>query len=503
MKLGLIQIPLALHRGTKIPLQRQIVMQVTGLIEHGALPPGAQLPSLRDFSREHKVAINTISLAYQILASEGWIDVRQGSPARVSQNPPAQKPKSLPAESSVQARSHDVSPPLARSFNVSKNELDVSYPVDFRLGETAAKLFPRDTWQHWAGVLIRHSPSSASGYPDPQGLLDLREAIVRHVGVSRGIPANSSDVVIVHGIQEALTIIGYLLVDNRCGVLVENPCYRGAHEVFAAFGANINYLAVDDQGVNPSEMPPGTYRLLHVTPSHQFPLGVPLAQQRRIDLLDWARKENAYILENDYDTDFRYCDSPIAAMASIDRERVIYVGTFSKDFGPGLRLGYMICPPALTPYVRKAKELLNRGCSWLDQAIVARMMQSGEFAAHLRFIRRYYKERRDHLTSVLHRFGGYVRGEGGGMHVCWKLPPWAPKARCVEAALRSLGIKVYLAEQASFCGEPQSEFEHLLFFGFGSVTNESIDRLGAALHQILGAADCIQDGTRAQIESMS
>lgn len=503
MKLGLVQIPLTLNRSSKIPLQRQVIMQIAGLIERGVLPAGAQIPSLRNFSREHGIAINTVSLAYQVLASEGWIEIRQGSPTRVSQSLPAQQLKSLPAHSDLKPRPLDSRPPLARSFEIPKGDPKVSYPVDFRLGETAAELFPRAAWQHWASVLIRHSPSSTSGYPDPQGLLGLREAIVRHVGTSRGISARSSDVVIVNGIQEALTITAYLLLDDRCGVLMENPCYRGAHNVFAAFGAHINYLRVDDQGINPSEIPLGTHRLLHVTPSHQFPLGVSLAQGRRDGVLDWARRENAYILENDYDADFRYCDSPIAAMASIDRERVIYVGTFSKDFGPGLRLGYMICPPSLTPYVREAKALLNRGCSWLDQAVISRMMQSGEFAAHLRVIRRYYSLRRDHLTSVLHRYGGTIRGDGGGMHVCWELPPWAPEARFVESALRSSGIKVYLAEEIAVCGTPESEFERLLFLGFGSVSNESINRLAAALHTIVGTSGHTVNGTRSEIETTS
>ena len=163
MKLGLVQIPLTLHRLSQIPLQRQLVMQLAGLIERGVLPAGSQLPSLRSFSREHGIAINTVSLAYQVLASEGWIEIRQGSPTRVSQRLPSKKPKSLPAHSGDQRRPLDSKPTLARSFETPKDDPRVSYPVDFLLGETAAELFPRDVWQHWAGVLIRHSPPRPPG----------------------------------------------------------------------------------------------------------------------------------------------------------------------------------------------------------------------------------------------------------------------------------------------------------------------------------------------------
>lgn len=324
-----------------------------------------------------------------------------------------------------------------------------------------------------------------AAYLDPHGLPELRAAIVEHVGITRGIATDSRDVIIVQGIQEALSLIASLLVDDQCGVLLESPGYRGAHNVFQAFGAQIDYLPVDDQGVNPSSIGP-RYRLLHVTPSHQFPMGVTLASDRRLALVEWANRSNAYIVENDYDGDFRYVDSPLAAMASIDRERVIYLGTFSKHFGPGLRLGYMICPPSLTPFVAKAKALLNGGCSWLDQAVVSRLMQNGEFTAHLRSIRRHYKERRDRLVKVLAKYGGRVRGEGGGMHVCWELAECAPDARYVESELRSFGVKAYLAEEAAVCGIPQGNLARLLFLGFGAATDDQIFQLDRALALIIG-----------------
>jgi GntR family transcriptional regulator/MocR family aminotransferase len=467
-------------------MQRQIVMQIAKLIEGGMLAPEARLPSVRSLSSVHGIARNTVILAYHRLESEGWINIRQGASITVAAQPPVRHPRSLlqNSHSDIRAACNTFLPELARVFSPPRVDGPVRYRVDFRLGETAPELFPRDAWQHWASVLIRHTAASASSYLDPQGLPELRSAIAEHVGATRGIATNGGDIVIVHGIQEALSIVASLLLDKRSRVLVESPCYKGAHNVFAAFGAHIDYLPVDEYGANFVGVTPDDISLLHITPSHQFPLGVTLSADRRIEILEWAKAANTYIFENDYDADFRYEGPPLAAIASIDRERVIYVGTFSKNFGPGLRLGYMVCPPGLTPYVRKAKALLNSGCSWLDQAVVSRLITSGDFAAHLRTLRLHYKERRDLLMSVLGKHGGRVRGEGGGSHVCWELPVSWPCAEDVEAKLKTFGIKIYLAKEIAVCGIQSREISRLLFIGFGSISTDCINELSRALDRL-------------------
>ena len=480
-----MQITLSLNKESQASLQNQIVNQIAQLIECGMLPPGARLPSIREISREYRIAKNTAVSAYQRLESEGWIIVRQASGAWVSEEYPRLKPKSSFINSDAKKRHRSEMPPLVRTFEYPRLYSSGQYPLDFRLGQTAPGLFPLESWQHWAGILLHHSASSLSGYIDPRGLPELRSEIVKHVRITRGISADICDVIIVQGIQEALSITALLMIDDQSKVLVESPGFRGAQNVFKAFGAQIDYLPVDHNGVDPSYIPSGTYRFLHVTPSHQFPLGVTLTAERRASLLEWAYKSDSYILENDYDADYRYLDCPLPAIASKGRDRVIYVGTFSKCFGPGLRLGYMICPPSLSPFVGKAKAVMNNGCSWLEQAVVSRFMQSGEFISHLRSIRRYYKVLCDELVSKLMAYGGQVIGEGGGTHVCWELPSWAPSASDVAIKLSTYGIKVYVANETAVSGLPQPKLDNLLFLGFGSVSVEDINQLDKAISQIL------------------
>jgi len=487
MKRGLVQIPLVLDRESAISLQRQIVIQTRSLIERGMLSPGTALPSIRDLSKELKVARNTVILAFQRLAEEGYINIRQGAVPVVAATPPVSAPRQGVNCACNPLVASAILPKMARTIHEPRTIKSNRYPIDFRLGETAPELFPRECWQDWLNVLVRHSADHYAVYPDPVGLPELRSAIAEHIGVARGIVAGESDVVIVQGIQEALSLLSWIFIRNGRQVLMESPGHRGTYNLFKAFGAQVHFLSVDENGIDPDSIPEGDFCFLHTTPSHQYPTGVTLSNDRRNALLAWAQRNGSYIIESDYDADFRYADAPLPAIAAHHRSQVIYIGTFSKCFGPGLRLGYMVCPSALSAEIVKAKALLNNGCSWLEQAVVARMMRSGEFGAHLRNIRRVYAERCDRLVKVLLHFGGQVFGAEGGMHLSWRLPEVGPDAHYIDFRLREHGIKVYCAEEMAVFGDSEKRLNRTLFFGFASVSAESLDTLATALEKILSA----------------
>lgn len=485
MKRGLVQIPLVLERESTVPLQRQIVIQTRNLIERGVLSPGTALPSIRDLSKELKIARNTVILAFQRLAEEGYINIRQGAVPVVAATPPMSSPRQGVSCVRNPPIASTILPKMARIIHEPRAIRPNRYAIDFRLGETAPELFPRECWQDWLNVLMRHSSGHYAVYPDPVGLSELRSAIAEHVGIARGIVAGERDVVIVQGIQEALSLLSWIFIRNGRQVLMESPGHRGTYNLFKAFGAQVHFLSVDENGIDPNSIPDGDFCFLHTTPSHQYPTGVTLSNDRRNTLLAWAYRNGAYIIESDYDADFRYADVPLPAIAAHDRSQVIYIGTLSKCFGPGVRLGYMVCPSGLSEEIVKAKALLNNGCSWLEQAVVARMMRSGEFGAHLRYIRRIYAERCDRLVKVLLRFGGQVFGAEGGMHLSWQLPGTGPDAHYIESRLREHGVKVYCAEEMAVFSDAEKRLERTLFFGFASVSDEGLDTLASALEKIL------------------
>ena len=240
-----------------------------------------------------------------------------------------------------------------------------------------------------------------SQYGDPAGAIGLRTAIASHLAMTRGIVAEASRVIIVSGIQEGINIAARLFLGSGATGLVENPGYQGAAYAFEASGAEILAADIDTGGLVVDALPERPVALAYVTPSHQYPTGFTLAAARRPALIAWARRVGCYILEDDYDCDFRYEGSPLPAVAALAPDCTIYLGTFSKSLGAGLRLGYMVVPAHLADAVRAAKTLLNNGSPWLEQAVLADMMRSGSYAAHLARIRPQYRARRDALLAAL------------------------------------------------------------------------------------------------------
>jgi GntR family transcriptional regulator/MocR family aminotransferase len=259
---------------------------------------------------------------------------------------------------------------------------------------------------------------------------------------------------------------------------MENPCYRGAASLFESYYAKLVQVPVDKAGLDVAQLPEDGVALLYVTPSHQFPLGFTLSNERRLKLLEWARRCGAYIIEDDYDSDFRYRGSPLTALMGLDDHGcVMYLGTFSKSMGAGLRLGYLVVPKALIPAARAAKALLNNGHAWLDQATMAEFIRSGAYGNHLRRMRSIYSKRHDCLIDALRRHFGAVQLSGleSGLHLAWHLPGNYPDASELQALALRHGVGIYsigpgLAHDFGTC----SFSKHTLVLGFSSLNEHQI-----------------------------
>ncbi len=332
--------------------------------------------------------------------------------------------------------------------------------------------------------------SHLTEYPDPAGIPKLRQAIADYLGPSRGINTTAEQVIIVNGSQQGLNLISRLLIREGTPVVTECPCYQGAAYVFNSYGAELNMVPVDRNGLEVAKLPRTRVSLAYVTPSHQYPMGVTLTLERRIRLLDWAWEVGAYIVEDDYDSDFRHHGSPLTAIAGQDRHGcVIYTGTFSKSIGAGLRLGYLVVPKELVKPARTVKTLMDNGHAWLEQAVLADFIASGSYAKHLRKIRHTYLSRRDCLVNSLREHFGDVQlsGMAGGMHIVWHLPENFPMAKDVQMLAQDVGVGVYSLEAAAACDIRHSSCsDRTLVLGYSSVREEQIcegiARLAAVLN---------------------
>lgn len=448
-------------RDSKKSLQEQIVCEILGHIEKGVLTPGAKIPSSRMLAQQLNLSRNTVMNAYQRLLSEGFIETAASSETRIS--------KILPNDLvSISSKQSEIDKTLLQNADKNSTNPDAikyapivfSGPVqeivnrngrrilyDFWVGRAHQKLFPSKIWQELLRDCVSYSSRQLAQYGNPAGLESLREAIAEHVRYTRAIPTTPDQVVITVGIQEALNIIARLFVTQGRKVLIENPCYQGAAFVLKSYGAKLIPVPVDSQGLNVSALPKSDHNLIYTTPSHQYPLGYTMSISRRKKLIEWAEKTGAYIIEDDYDSDFRYDSTPLHALAGLSKHgHVIYMGTFSKSVGAGLRLGYMVLPKQLIKPAIQIKTLLNNHNGWLDQAVMAKFIQEGYFERHLRVIRKDYKVRRDVLIEEMRENFGEVdiHGVGGGMHITWTLPEDFPvDAETLKRETVKAGVGLY------------------------------------------------------------
>ncbi|HTV70715.1 MAG TPA: PLP-dependent aminotransferase family protein [Rhizobiaceae bacterium] len=386
-------------------LSGEIYRQIRRAILARQLRPGDTLPAGRELARTLAVSRATVTIAYERLAAEGFVTSRQGSGTFVSESiAPTLGEKTGRREKTRRRSAGVLAPrPIWQSIALPPMVFDRPARFDFRGGICDASLFPHNSWRRSVTWALRAGETTAGIYEHPAGHPTLRAAIARHIGISRGIRTTADDIVITNGTQQALDVLARALLAPGDGIAVEDPSYVTPRLLFTALGMRVVRVPVDRQGLVVDALPRGV-RAVYVTPSHQFPLSVTMTLPRRQALLAWAEHNNAAIIEDDYDSEFRFGGRPLEPLQTLDEKgRVVYVGSFSKTMLPTLRLGFLVTPPSLREALHKAKFVNDWHSSTLAQAALARFIDEGAFARHIRRMTAIYRERHQILADIITR----------------------------------------------------------------------------------------------------
>jgi GntR family transcriptional regulator/MocR family aminotransferase len=476
------------------PLYERIYRGLRQAILSGDMPRGMRLPSTRRLAEESGVSRNTVLLAYDQLLAEGYIRGRVGSGTYVASE--------LPEEmlEAGEAPLASAGPALASEAGLSEygrriamlepapNRPAEGVRYDFRYGLPAAENVPFTIWRKLLSRRLRKATTRSIEYGAPEGLLELRRAIASHLRQARAVQCSPDNILIVNGSQQALDLISRVLLQPGDRVVVEDPHYLGARFVFLAAGAKLVPCPVDADGLDIERAPRAASkaRLAYVTPSHQFPTGAVMPLARRLALLRWAQATHAWIVEDDYDSEYRYGGRPVEAVQALDGGRqAIYVGTLSKTLFPALRLGYLVLPSPLVAPFRKAKYLADRHTPTLQQEVLADFIAEGHFERHLRRTRTRNAARREALLEALRAHCGdraQIEGSSAGLHLLLWLPKVPPsKLDAVVRRAAAAGVGVYPVTP-NYLDPPRRSG---LLLGYASLSEEEIregiQRLGRAL----------------------
>lgn len=465
------------------PIFQQVYIGLRKAILTGAFQRGQKLPSTREVAEQLGISRTVVLLAYDQLLAEGFTVGRRGSGTYVSSGVNV-RPSTRTEESAKLGLSRFGSSAAAAWSRMTFAQPSTpSLPYDFVYGRSDLETFPFEMWRRILLRCARRAPVSELDYGPAAGNAALQEAIATHLLRSRAVMCDPSQVLVVNGSQQALDLIARVLIERGDRVAIEDPSYQGTREVLRAAGARLLPIAVDRDGLDPDRLPTSA-RAAFVTPSHQFPTGAILPLARRLALLDWAKRNSAVIVEDDYDGEFRYEGQPLESLQGLDREgRVIYIGTFSRTVFSSLRIGYLITPKRLVPAFTAAKWLCDRHTATLDQETLAEFIASGMYERYLRRVRRRNAARREVLLEALHmhlRDRVDVTGDGAGAHVVlWlrhRMSEDSVTASAAAQGVRVYGISGYFLRKSSRTG---------ILLGYSrmkeTAIREGIRRLGKVL----------------------
>jgi GntR family transcriptional regulator/MocR family aminotransferase len=397
------------------PQYAQLIRAMKSAILDGRIFAGSRLPPTRELARELELSRTTVLSAYEQLRAEGFIDARVGSGSYVStlQSGPA---LNAPAQTIAPPSRYALRAREVQNRGIARMHRELRYNLQY--GEPSINPTLSSAWGRALARATVYTPLESTG---SQGLPALREQICDYLARRRGVLAKPENVLIVSGTQQALSLTARVLLDEGDTVVLEEPHYFGAFQTLTAHGARICPVRTDDDGLVCDDLPDDAPSLVCVTPSHQFPTGAVLSLQRRLELLRYADAKRCWILEDDYDGEFRYDAHPLAALRSLDEaDRVIYVGTFSKVMFGAMRLAYMVLPAALRDDFITAKFLSDFSSPGIEQSALANFMQDGSFERHLRQVRKELKARREELINGLRKHAGEqleIVDSPAGMHV--------------------------------------------------------------------------------------
>jgi GntR family transcriptional regulator/MocR family aminotransferase len=447
------------------PLYRQIYEAIRNAILSGKVHPTTTLPATRLLAKQLGVSRMTVINAYDQLFAEGYLEAKMGAGTFVA----AHLPEEFLQTSGFERREHQETP-LTRKIKFtdygrnlaqhSKGILlrhGVTTVLPFQQGVSAIEEFPFGVWAKIAQKWQKKPPLSILSYGEPVGFQPLRDAVAAHLASARGVLCKTEQIIITNGTQQALDLIGRILLTKGNDVCLEDPGYLGARDIFAATGARLVPVPIDEEGfdLQTARKRSRKARLAYVTPSHQYPLGVTMSLTRRLNLLEWARERDAFIIEDDYNSEYRYSGRPLASLQGLDRDgRVIYLGTFSKTIFPALRLGYLVVPTDLIGVFAAARALTDLHSPSIDQAILAEFIAERHFARHIRRMRGIYEERQQILVEEARmNLKGMleVAPAEAGMHLIGWLPLGIDdrdvSRRAAEANLKLAPVSAYCLNQ--------------------------------------------------------
>lgn len=485
----LFELALRLPDAGSRDLLRELHRQLRAAILDGRLLPGARLPATRALAQRLGVSRNTMLAAYDLLLSEGYLLARPGAGTYVADTLPQSRRRRPSRSSKGVAVRRD---PRLVPLNLPGADLAPTLQPqasrdDFRVGLPDVGAFPFDIWRRLSDRALRRIARQTADYADPQGQGALREAIAAHVSFTRAVGCTADDIVVTAGAQQAFGLLARILVvPGRTVVAVEQLFYPSLREAMLAAGAKVVTVPTDGEGLCVDHIPPEA-RVVCVTPSHQFPTGVAMSPHRRAALLAFARARNAVVVEDDYDSEFRFAGRPLDALQTLDRaESVFYVGTFSKSLFPALRLGFVVAPPWARAALVRARELADWHGPVLGQEALAAFIAEGHLARHIRKMRKIYGARRAALLEALSRHGaGRLEAipSDAGLHLSAWLHGGTRDHVVVE---RAAAAGITLPPLSRFALDPQAPgVANGLAFGYGLIAEPQIDGAIRRLAELL------------------
>lgn len=458
-----------------LPLHERIQRAIRALILEGILSHGKALPASRALAISLNVSRDTIEAAYTRLHAEGFIERHTGKGSFVSASARFLKSHSRQRQSAAEVRE----PTLSARGNVmykSGGIREFSSPRSLAPGIPETRLFPVQTWERLERQVLKEYRHRALEQSQPQGTERLRRAIAEYVNLERGAHATPERIIILTSSQQALALCSHVLMDSGDAIVIEDPTYQGAQKAFKAAGLNSLPVPLDEKGLCIASLNALTApaKAIYLTPSHQYPTGVTLSLDRRLAVIDWANRHQAWIIEDDYDSEFHYEGKPMACVQGLDAfNRTIYIGTFTKSLFPGLRIAWMIVPAELVEPLTMARTLMDGHTASITQLTVAKFLEGGHFGSYVRMMREVYVARRDKLASLIEeRLSDFVVGitPTGGMQMPCHLRKGISEA-AVAAAARRAGIDMLgLAEL--YANEPASTG---FLMGFAAYTEKEIE----------------------------
>ena len=461
-----------LDPGSSEPIYRQLYWRFREAIANGVLGPGERVPAARALAKELGLARGTIDAAYSLLTSEGYLQARGQAGTIVTPD--------IPIQPTAAIRTPDSSPSVRHQPET----------LPFQMGLPALDAFPKKVWAQIGARCVRSTRAQDMANPSAHGLQSLRTAIATYLQVSRGIACSPAQIFITAGYRDTLSLIAHALLKAGDRVLIEDPGYPPTRQLLEHLHIQTVALPVDHDGL---QLPAQGSDALQaqaavVTPAHQSPLCVSLSLPRRLELLGWAIRQQAWIIEDDYDGEYRYVSRPLPALKSLDRDgRVLYSGTFSKVLFPGLRLAYAVVPQEQVERFQQASQTFRSSCPELTQAIVATFMTEGHFARHIQRMRKLYSERRAFTVAGLNKVLGnrvHIDANPGGMHLILRLGNQMTDWELVER-MRQDGLFAEALSEWSLLGEKPSG----LLLGFANITSQaSAEQLGQRILALLEPA---------------